>query len=1092
MKYKFLRQVVMVSRYLFTGIIIQTCMGSILLAHNDGFAQKSIEDVFVGINVDEKKLITIFNLIESKTDFEFVYKVQDIRGEKKITLHFANESLGNILRDISRQSNLNFKRINNRITVKKGERGSLRVKEEIVQEDIEISGVVTDENGDGLPGAAVLVSGTTEGTITDASGAFKLQAPENATLVFSFLGYQTQQIEVGGRAVINVTMILDFSELEEIVVVGYGTQKKSDVTGSVVSVPKERLENLPVTDLSQAIQGTTAGLNITQGSSVPGSTGGLQVRGLNSINAGTEPFIVVDGVPFFGTLNDIGIRDVASIEILKDASAVAIYGTRGSNGVILITTKRGSSEKPTITYNVYTGVENLVNTFGPADADSYLVKYADFLEQSGLPQNQILPNDFEVDNYNAGITTDWMDVVTQTGNIQEHNLSLRGGTEKSSYFISGAYLNQKGVLRGYEFKKVNLRANFDLEVTDYLKIGVSSFFANNNTDGGRVNFVHANAMSPYSKPFDDNGNYEIFPMFPEQLYTNPLLGLTTDRIDRNRNFSGNAYADLTPGFIKGFKYRINASYTHRPRRFANYSGREANNLVGTARLENDTRDDWVIENILSYSKDIEKHHFDVTALYSAQENRFFTNGVVAQGFVNDQLSFNNVEAAENISAFSGSWRTNLLSQMIRVNYSYDSKYLVTVTARRDGFSAFGRDTDKYGVFPSLALGWNMHNESFLSQNEIIDMLKLRLSHGKTGNQAVDPNQTVTTNKTVSYPFGGTPLIGAVLGRPGNSALNWETTTSTNIGMDFGLLQGRIDGSIEVYRSKTKDILLRRGVPEITGTSDIWANLGEMQNTGLEFTLRTVNIDRNNFKWETNLNFSTFDNEILEIYGDGVDDIGNRWFIGKSLNAVFDYRMIGVWQEGEDPAGADPTAQPGDLKFEDINEDGIIDAENDRVYLGSTLPSWTGGVTNRFTYKNFTLSIFVQTTQGVLKNNAAIDLGEQLGRRNIPADVGYWTPENRSNEWSSLTYFNTRNYRFPRDASYVRIRDITFSYNIPNSVLDKYSINRLMVFVTGRNLATFTDWTGWDPENNQIARGAENFELNYPLVRTFSVGLNLTL
>ena len=319
------------------------------------------------------------------------------------------------LRDISRQSNLNFRRINNQITVKKGEGGFLRVNEEIIQEGIEISGVVTDEKGDGLPGAAVLVSGTTEGTITDVNGAFTLEAPEDATLIFSFLGYQTQQIEVGGRAVINVTMVLDFSELEEIVVVGYGTQKKSDITGSVVSVPKERLENLPVTDLSQAIQGTTAGLNITQGSSVPGSTGGLQVRGLNSINADTGPFIVVDGSPFFGTLNDIAARDVASIEILKDASAVAIYGTRGSNGVILITTKRGNEEKPTITYNTYTGVENLVNAFGPAGADAYLEKYAEFLEQSDLVQNQILPNDFEVDNYNAGIITDWMDVATQTG-----------------------------------------------------------------------------------------------------------------------------------------------------------------------------------------------------------------------------------------------------------------------------------------------------------------------------------------------------------------------------------------------------------------------------------------------------------------------------------------------------------------------------------------------------------------------------------------------------------------------------------------------------------------------------------------------------
>lgn len=955
-----------------------------------------------------------------------------------------------------------------------------------------ITGSVTSSDGVPLPGVTILVQGTSNGAVTDFEGTFSLEAPSNAILEFSYIGFKTTTIAVDGRSTINVTLEEDLAQLDEVVVVGYGTQKRSDVTGSVSSVPEGRLENLPITNVTQAIQGTTAGLNITEGSSVPGSTGSIQIRGVNSINANTSPFIVVDGTPFYGSMNDINTRDIKSIEILKDASAVAIYGTRGSNGVILITTKRGVSGKPSINYSVYTGLESIAHVLEPRSPEAYVKKYQDYMRARGLEQTGVLLNQAEIDNYNAGITTDWIDATTQAGSIQEHNLSIRGGNDEAKYFVSGSFLDQDGVIKGYSFKKVNLRTNLDVKVTDYLKVGLNAFFANNNTDGGRANLLNGSAMSPYSVPYDDNGNYLIFPMSPEQLWENPLLGLTTDRTQRNNNLSGTIFAELTPGFVEGLKYRINASYTSNPYHYANYKGRAANDQNGTANIVDSKENNWIIENILTYSKDFGKHHFDLTALYSAQKNEFFESNTTGVGFINDELSYNNIESAQNITASSQSWQSTLLSQMGRLNYSYDSRYLLTLTARRDGYSAFGANTSKYGVFPSVALGWNIHNENFLDGSDKVNQLKLRLSYGETGNQAVGVGQTATTAGTILYPFGGSALIGTYLNGLGNANLNWETTTSLNLGLDFGFLRNRIAGSIEVYRSKTRDILLERSIPVITGSESIWDNLGEMQNTGFELTLNTKNIQSENFSWETSINFSTYTNELLEIYGDGEDDIANRWFIGKPLHAIYDYKMVGVWQQGEDNSQWDPTAQPGDIKFADINGDGVIDPENDRTYLGSSLPDWTGGITNTFSYKNLSMSVFIQTVQGVLKGNPDINYGDEAGRRNTPREVGYWTPENQSNQWPSIGYRNTRGYGYARDASFVRIKDVRLSYRVPSDFTQKYGISDLMFYVAGRNLYTFTDWIGWDPESNQSYRGSGSWTNNYPVVRSISLGMNLSL
>ena len=959
-----------------------------------------------------------------------------------------------------------------------------------------ISGKVTDAStGEPLPGVNIIIKGTTTGTVTDINGSYNIEIPDtSAVLVFSFLGYNSEEVHFNGSLKIDVNLVPSISQLQEVVVVGYGTQRRSDITGSVTSVPKDRLSKLPVTNLTYALEGSTAGLKVTQSSSVPGSSGTMQIRGVNSINANTSPFIVLDGIPFFGSMNDISPNDIQSIEILKDASAVAIYGTRGANGVILITTKRGSKSggAPKISYNGYGGVESMEHVLKPMDPATFVQKYADFNTENGLTQTEVLPNSSEVENYNKGITTDWLKEATQPGRIQEHNLSISGGTENVQYYVSANHLGEKGVVKGYQYKRTSFRSNIDAKITDFLKVGTSTFLTDNNYDGGRINFLEANAMSPYSVPYDENGDYIIYPMYPEQLFLNPLLGLSVERLDRGLNLTGNGYAEVTPAFLKGLKYRLNASYIYNIYRTAQYTGRDYNDQSGTATVTNTQNNNWVVENILSYNKDFGKNHIDITALYSAQQVKYFRSQALSRSFINDALSYNNMSAGVSQSDSTHANSYSLVSQMGRINYSYDSRYLLTVTARRDGYSAFGANTNKYGLFPSVAVGWNIANEQFMKSSEVINQLKLRLSYGLVGNQAIGVNQTASIANTAQYPFGGTALTGVIYNTLGNANLNWESTTSANLGIDFGVLKNRISGTLEIYKTKTKDILLQRNLPTITGYRNIWVNLGQMQNVGVDLTLQTVNIKTNDFSWQTNLNFSTYKNKILELYGDGKDDIGNNWFIGQALHVIYDYEKIGIWQEGEDPSGSDPIAKPGDLKFKDQNGDGKITAD-DRVVIGQRDPKWTGGMTNTFRYKNFNLSIFIQTSQGGLRPNRDLTYADEAWRRNLPADFKYWTPENKDNYWPGLAAFkNYRGYQFAEDWSYVRIKDVTLSYTVPQAFLQKYKIDGLTVYMTGRNLYTFTKWFGWDPEMTYDSRGSGNWRNNYPPVRTVSLGINLSL
>jgi len=976
-----------------------------------------------------------------------------------------------------------------------------------VQQAGVVKGQVTDKNGDAVIGATVKVKDAQTGTVTDFNGNFSLSVQKAGSIVVSYIGYLTKEVAFTPGQSLNITIEEDATALDEVVVVGYGVQKKSDVTGSVTSINKDRLSKLPVTNVLQAVQGAAAGVTITQGSSIPGDAPSALVRGRNSINAGTGPYIVVDGIPISksgGSLNDINPGDIESMEILKDASATAIYGTNGANGVILITTKHGKDGKPSVSYNGYIGFENFAKKMDFCNGAQITQRYKDYVAQNPgeTMYNDYVKNQNEADAQAAGKETDWLyDMVSQTGIIQDHNVTVNGGADKIKYFISGDYMSQKGVLKGFNYKRYSLRMNIDADVTDYLKIGTNSYIVSHNRDGGRVNFLMAEAMSPYGKVYEDDGSYCIYPMYTESLFFNPMRDVNQDHERRQWNINLNAYADINFGNIwkplEGLSYKFNFGYSFVPRRENYYNGAEQNDQNGYGYIFNAETQSRTVENILTYAKDIKKHHFDITLLYASSRKKYHDNTATGAKFINDELLWHNLGGGATQTAKSYTDLYKTVSQMGRLNYSYDSRYLFTFTVRRDGSSVFGSD-NKYGTFPSIALGWNIANEKFMEKVDWLNNLKLRLSYGKAGNEAIGVYETLAKMSNAALTMDGQSATALYpSSRMGNSGLGWETTKTFNIGIDFGILNNRINGNIDFYTSKTTDLLLQRNLPKISGYSNVYMNMGETANKGLEITINSKNIVTKDFTWGTSLVWSWNKNEIKDLYGDKQDDLGNRWFIGEPISVIYDYVMEGIWQKDEiergDHLNHDPQAQPGDVKLADLNGDGKITPEGDKKIQGQTTPKWIGGMTNTFTYKNLSLSIFIQTVQGLKRNNSLLAMAsDEMGRRNSTTEIGYWTESNPTNEYRSLSKTSNRwGYGFPRSAAFTRIKDITLSYQFPAQICNMLHLNALTVYASGRNLFTFTDWKGWDPESDITQRGWGGYENNYPMTKSMVFGLNVT-
>ena len=701
------------------------------------FAGSYAQNTKLNLKFEDRQIKEILNEIENQTQYSFMYDNTQVNVDRKVNLDVEAKNIDEVLDELFAGTNTTFKVIDRHIMLYKKDDPTY------TYQNATINGKVIDSNGDPLPGVTVIIKGTTKGTITDSNGNYVIDASGSDILIFSFIGMASQEVPVEERGTINVTMKEQMVGVDEVVVVGYGTQKKSDITGSVTSVSKERLQKIPVSNVMQAVQGSVSGVNIQQVSSIPGEAPSILVRGGGSLTASTDPYVVVDGIPITkmgGSISDINPNDIESIEILKDASATAIYGMNGANGVILITTKSGGSTKPQIRYSGYYGVEEFAHVPEMVSPAGLLERYAEGNRINGSPLYQApVKYQYEVENYENGHIIDWIDAVSQTGIQQNHNISLSGGNDNINYYISGDILDQKGVVKGYNYKRYSFRTNIDAQVTNYLKIGTNSSIVAHNKDGGRANLLNAEAMSPYGRMYEEDGSYTIYPMFGETLWANPLLPTTTTPERREFNVNLNGFANITFGDIwkplVGLTYKLNAGYSFNPRRTNTYTGEDQNDLLGTAEIHHYETQAYTVENILRYDRDIDKHHFDITAVYSSQERNYSDNWAQARDFVNDELKWNRMQAGASSSVSSYADRYAAVSQMGRLNYSFDSRYLFTFTVRRDGSSVFSKDL-KYGVFPSVALGWNIRNENFLSNAENITNLKLRLSYGKAGNEAV--------------------------------------------------------------------------------------------------------------------------------------------------------------------------------------------------------------------------------------------------------------------------------------------------------------------------------------------------------------------
>ncbi|MEL7118811.1 MAG: TonB-dependent receptor [Bacteroidota bacterium] len=944
------------------------------------------------------------------------------------------------------------------------------------QTDVTVTVRSADDNMP-LVGASVFLKSTQNGGYTDENGSVTLSIDgSEATIIADMIGFISKEIPWAGTSTVEILMT-NTIKLEEVVVVGYGVQKKSDVTGSVVSVSRDRLESVPNTNFVQALQGAIPGINISQNSAgAEGNNNSIVIRGRNSISAGNGPLIIVDGIPYGNNIAEINPTDIESIEVLKDASSAAIYGSRGSNGVILITTKRGSG-KPKITYAGYAGIQEIANQPDLMNGAEFYA-FKEFREPGSITTT-------EQENFDLGNSTNWIDLATRQGFQQQHTLSVSGKVNETSFYISGSYLGVEGIAVNDQLERYSVRVNLEQGLSNWISIGTNTQLSLTDRSGIPASFSDAFYMNPLTNPYDEEGNLSVIPWPEDPFFSNPLQNTLAIDDDESYKVFSNNFLQLDFPFLKGLSYRLNTGVEFQQRKQGTYFGRNTQRgqqRQGEAISRNREYVNLIVENLLYYNRDFGKHAVGFTGLWSFQSNNFEDHEFTGTGFPLDNLTYFQMGTAGLITSDQVATEANIESQMARLNYSYDGKYLLTLTGRRDGYSGFGENR-KYSFFPSVALGWNIFRESFMEGVDWLSNLKLRFSYGRNGNQAIAPYQTLARLIDAPYLNGTATDAGFRPSQLANPELGWETTTTGNIGIDFGLFNGRIQGTFDYYQAETEDLLLERSISSVHGISEITQNIGATENRGLEFGLQATPIQGNDFQWSLQGNFSLNRNEIVALVTDSTDDVANQWFIGQPIDVNFDLQFDGVWQEGDNIAeSAQPNDQPGFARVRDVDGNNRIDAE-DRTFIGSLQPDFIWGMTNTFSYKGFTLSVFVHGVQGVTRENPLVrdDVWVEVRRNSLRRD--YWTPENPINGfWANNIFANNEGVDVYEDASFIRLKDVTLSYAFSDAVLSKLNVEGLSVYVNARNLATITNWTGLDPElSSQRA---------IPLQRVFIGGVKL--
>ncbi|MDI9863828.1 TonB-dependent receptor [Flectobacillus sp. DC10W] len=992
-----------------------------------------------------------------------------------------------------------------------------------------ITGKVTSsEDGQGIPGVSVMIKGTNKGTTTDANGSYKINSSSaKDVLSFSAIGYTTSEVAVGSKNTINVVLNVENQALSEVVVVGYGTQKKSQLTGAISQVSAKQISEMPITNLGQALQGRTAGVDVSQSGSKPGQTAKILIRGRRSFNAGNDPLYVVDGIPLSAGYEDFNPNDVQSMEVLKDATATAIYGARGANGVVLITTKRGAVKgKTTVTYDMYVGQSQVLNKLRLFNGTEFAEYVREAYRATGIYKNAagaIVPTGQSdpvadskvavlggdpnvVEGLAQGRSTDYQDLLLKNGFQQNHSIGIQGGNDRTQFYISAGYYVDKGVTEGLDYSRYSLRANIDHEINKWLKVGISSYMMFSDRNGENLNpYSFTIQQNPLGAPYKADGSINFTPT-NDALLTNPLAeivpGAQVDNTKKYRIFNS-IYTEVK--LMEGLKYRVNFGPDFTLSRWGRFIGAQTNARKGgdpQASSQSNFGFNWTLENIINYSKTVQKHNLNVTLLHSIQRDRYENYAANVQGIPAETQQFYNMGNASSVLGVGSNlteWTINSL--MARVNYDYNDKFLVTLTMRRDGSSRFGVNS-KYGNFPGVAVGYNISNEPFLKSVQWLDLLKVRAGWGSVGNQGVSPYQTQGLLNRTAYAWDNTAAFGYRPNTIGNPDLRWETSATKNIGFDFSFLKGRVQGSLELYQTNTTDLLLSDQLPGSIGFSAVTKNVGETRNRGIELSVSTVNVDtKGGFKWTTDFQFTKNQEAIVSLYNGAKDDIGNKWFIGQPLNSFFDYKKVGIWQVSEaeqakkyypgDNANA-LGAGVGQIKVQDTNGDGVINAD-DRVLLGSDVPTFQAGITNRFSYKNFDISFFLFGRFGQMIVSGFHQDNNALAGRYQQIKVDYWTPNNPNAEFprpfSNQEFPQYRQTLIYFDGSFIKMRNINFGYTFNSTVAKKFGMESLRLFSSIQQpfiwSSFISKYNGVDPETSgtSVNNGVT------PSTRVFTVGIN---
>lgn len=970
-----------------------------------------------------------------------------------------------------------------------------------------LEGKVLSKDQKPIADASVNLDKTNSFISTNESGYFKLSVPANfnnpLVLNVSRVGFVKKKIEVKPNSG-SLLIILESEDqtLNDVVVVGYGTVKKRDVTGSVVSLSKDRLQQLPNNNFTQALEGALPGVTITTNTGgAEGNQVSILIGGRNSIKADTRPLIIMDGIPFEGDFSDINPDDIQSLEILKDASAVAIYGSRGSNGVILITGKSGKKGKNTISLDISTGtqtVSKIPNLLSPSD-------FYNFKQTRNAVS--LTPSEIAINASGTGVN--WFDLATQTGKRSNVSLSVNGGNDQTTYYLGVAALNVDGVAKGDVFKRYTLRPSLDIKINKFITVGTNNIITVSDRSGTAANFSGANGQgailaNPLTTPFNADGTPSIYAWPEYHLMGNPLNNLLIWNSDMSYKIFSSDYIKVSLP-IPGLSYRLNGGAEISNRSVRTSWGRNTTNGYtnnGEGEYYSSVERSFTLENILSYVKEFGNHSINITALYSSQSHDFEGNDTRGYGFPNLDYNFAyNLDQATITKSSStyapvgtngAPFTQNRVSQMARINYGYKGKYLATLTSRRDGYSGFGVD-NKYGIFTTGAFAWNLSRESFIHLPTSVSQLKIRVSYGLNGNEAIRAYQTQTTLNNNAYVTGGpgdTSRVGYIPYIAGNPVMAWEATRKFTAGVDFGFLNNRISGSVDFYKAQTGNpgLLLQRSVSPVTGYTSVLMNIGKVQNTGVELMLNTKNIVTPTFSWSSTLVFAYNNNKIASLYGDGKNDTLNTWFIGHPINVNFDLVYDGIYKTASDSINSpikSPTPRLGYVKIKDLNGDSVISTAYDRTIIGQLDPKFTWGFTNTFTYKSFSLSIFIQGVEGVTKENPLMqdNVGTDITTNTTKKD--WWSTSNpNGSHWSNNLNSNISPVpiKIYENANFIRLKDISFAYNFSPSLLKKAQITNLRVYASARNLLTFTKYNGLDPELSAAS------QLNIPLQKELTIGL----